>query len=291
MQDLGTFGHSSFAKDVSGGNVVGGSQFGQAQNFVSHAFLWTAADGMQDLGTLGGCCSSAAAVSGGNVVGESLTSAGSTHAFLWTAAGGMQDLGTLLAPPLNVTASDTGTFGAVDVKWDLSPTPGIAYELLYGTASRQYTASIPISDTAVTSYHVTGLENGVTYFFAVRLIGAGGSESVPSNEASATPSTDTSDYERALVDLAEAQALLAKARGHGLTFDFDGEVGLRMAIEVRTTVLDVVAAAAARAGATDRRVQDAFAALSRADSAIGAGDYANAVKELREAFKQANAVL
>jgi hypothetical protein len=27
MQDLGTFGHSSFAKDVSGGNVVGGSQF------------------------------------------------------------------------------------------------------------------------------------------------------------------------------------------------------------------------------------------------------------------------
>jgi probable HAF family extracellular repeat protein len=85
---------SSQAKDVSGGNVVGNAT--DAGN--PRAFLWTAADGMQDLGTLGGCCSSAAAVSGGNVVGESLTSAGSTHAFLWTAAGGMQDLGTLAGP-------------------------------------------------------------------------------------------------------------------------------------------------------------------------------------------------
>jgi hypothetical protein len=112
-----------------------------------------------------------------------------------------------------------------------------------------------------------------------------------SNEASATPSADTADYERALSDLAVAAASLAKARGHGLTFDFDGEVGLRMATEVRMPVSDVIAAAAVAAGSTNPQVQNAFAHLSQADSAIDAGNYANAVKELREAFKKAQAAL
>ena len=49
-----------------------------------------------DLGTLGGCCSSAIAVSAsGHVVGNSATATGLSHAFSWTAAGGMTDLGTL----------------------------------------------------------------------------------------------------------------------------------------------------------------------------------------------------
>jgi len=61
-----------------------------------HAFLWTQQEGMIDLGTLGGCCSTATAVSNsGKVVGYSSTASGDTHPFLWTKQCGMVDLGTL----------------------------------------------------------------------------------------------------------------------------------------------------------------------------------------------------
>jgi probable HAF family extracellular repeat protein len=62
-----------------------------------HAFLWTAADGMIDLGTLGGNNSEARGINDlGQVVGVSETaSLVSYHAFLWTAAGGMTDLDPL----------------------------------------------------------------------------------------------------------------------------------------------------------------------------------------------------
>ena len=65
-----------------------------------HAFLWTADQGMVDLGTLGGPASVATAVNAsGQVVGYGMADPndiGITHAFSWTAVGGMVDLGTLL---------------------------------------------------------------------------------------------------------------------------------------------------------------------------------------------------
>ena len=62
----------------------------------AHAFLWTAEDGMIDLGTLGGTRSYARGINDlGQVVGESSMATGGAHAFLWTAEGGMIDLGTL----------------------------------------------------------------------------------------------------------------------------------------------------------------------------------------------------
>src|SRR5215510_9219234 len=108
MIDLGTFGGpSSYPSEVnSGGQVVGSADTPQCLFwisthfcgvFASHAFSWTAAGGMIDLGTLGGAQSHAADVNEvGTVIGaSSLPDSTAVHAFSWTAAGGLVDLGTL----------------------------------------------------------------------------------------------------------------------------------------------------------------------------------------------------
>ena len=91
MLDLATLGGpTSIAHDVNDrGAVVG---FAETHAGQPHAFLWTAADGMRDLGTLGegGGASMALAINNSAaVVG------GSGRAFLWTEHAGLVDLGTL----------------------------------------------------------------------------------------------------------------------------------------------------------------------------------------------------
>ena len=109
MSDLGVLlgGDSSVANAVSadGSVVVGYSYVGGRSvedTTPTHAFRWTQAGGMADLGVLPGDSSSSAnAVSadGSTVVGmsevEGSNGAVSLHAFRWTQAGGMIDLGTL----------------------------------------------------------------------------------------------------------------------------------------------------------------------------------------------------
>jgi probable HAF family extracellular repeat protein len=105
MIDLGTVvgdgGGSAFDVNVNGW-VVGYSWHAIGPippTFFSHPFLWTPANGMVDLGTLGGRQGRAVAVNAsGQVVGGSdtdLSFSGQQHAFLWTQADGMFDLGTL----------------------------------------------------------------------------------------------------------------------------------------------------------------------------------------------------
>jgi probable HAF family extracellular repeat protein len=102
--DLGTLsGPTSLATAINdGGQVAGVSLTATAGEW--HAFVWTQAEGMIDLGSLGGTdiYQPTLQVNGinesGQVVGWSYTAANdwkSTHAFSWTQEGGMIDLGTL----------------------------------------------------------------------------------------------------------------------------------------------------------------------------------------------------
>src|SRR5882672_4130383 len=86
------------------GIAVGYSSLGTLT--TSHAFRWTQADGISDLGTLGGTQSVATAVNEtGMIAGASGTATGSQHAFIWTEKAGMADLGTLPAPFSNSYAT------------------------------------------------------------------------------------------------------------------------------------------------------------------------------------------
>jgi probable HAF family extracellular repeat protein len=85
----------SEARDVSadGKTVVGRSIDAQGR---LRAFRWSEADGMQDLGTLGGVHSGAYGVSadGSTIVGYADDAQGRMRPFRWTQSGGMHDLGT-----------------------------------------------------------------------------------------------------------------------------------------------------------------------------------------------------
>ena len=86
-------GTSSTATAINeAGQVIGTSDVAGGR----HAFLWSAGQGMADLGSLGGGQSTPTAISeSGDIIGFSATTDGNIHAFRWTASAGMIDLGTL----------------------------------------------------------------------------------------------------------------------------------------------------------------------------------------------------
>ncbi len=103
MMDLGDLPggrHYSSAHGINdSGQIVGGSGavLGQVLPLGDHAFLWTTASGMQDIGELPGGYDHAwasAINNSGQVVGTSPAVSG-YRAFLWASGGGMMDLGTL----------------------------------------------------------------------------------------------------------------------------------------------------------------------------------------------------
>jgi hypothetical protein len=109
------------------------------------------------------------------------------------------------------------TYG-LTLAWDPSSSPDVTgYRVYYGTASGVYTASVPVGASA--SVTLPGLSSGVTYFFAVTAISAGGLESDFSNEIS---------YQRAMT---EARLQILGMTGGQLMLTVNGPVGHTYDIE------------------------------------------------------------
>jgi probable HAF family extracellular repeat protein len=116
LQTFGPAGTLAFAINDAG-TVVGQAP---AANSNKHAFSFTAAGGLKDLGTLGGSSSSALSINNNNwIVGNSLTSTGTgfLHGFLWTPTAGMQDFTTLANFSANEAtySAQVNDFGVVAV--------------------------------------------------------------------------------------------------------------------------------------------------------------------------------
>jgi len=94
VNGLSSFSQSQARAINDNDQIVGCASFSGFPD--QHAFLWTQADGLQDLGTLGGDFSCANAINAnGEVVGQSYTTGNAAiHAFVWSQTQGMQDLGT-----------------------------------------------------------------------------------------------------------------------------------------------------------------------------------------------------
>lgn len=94
-------------------------------------------------------------------------------------------------PVIAHTSTGTTTTGSTGsqnflLTWDANPEPDIqGYKVFYGTASRNYTTNIDVGN--VTSYTVTGLPSGQTYYFAIKAMDTTGNLSVFSNEVNTAP--------------------------------------------------------------------------------------------------------
>lgn len=85
------------AGQVVGAGFIRDAGTPEAPGEIYHAFLWSRARGIRDLGTVGGDGTSRAnAINNlGQVVGDAYAPDGRFHAFLWSAREGMRDLGLL----------------------------------------------------------------------------------------------------------------------------------------------------------------------------------------------------
>ncbi|WP_198117047.1 PKD domain-containing protein [Massilia rhizosphaerae] len=92
--DLGALGKGlSFAEAINDAGLVAGDSY--LHGTILHAFAWTRATGMIDIGTLpGGTVSEARAVDEfGEIAGNADVAPLETHVFLWTRTAGIRDLG------------------------------------------------------------------------------------------------------------------------------------------------------------------------------------------------------
>jgi hypothetical protein len=86
------------------------------------------------------------------------------------------------------TSGDTGgtTGGTISLTWDSNTDPDLGgYKVYYGTASGAYSHSTDVGN--VTTFALTGLTKGQTYFIVATAYDASHNESGYSNEVSGVP--------------------------------------------------------------------------------------------------------
>ena len=80
-------------------------------------------------------------------------------------------------------SSNSGGAGTISLAWDANTGSGIAgYKIYYGTSSENYPTVINVGDT--TTYTISNLHSGHTYYLAVTNYDTSGNESGYSNEIS-----------------------------------------------------------------------------------------------------------
>ena len=100
----------------------------------------------------------------------------------------------LILVPCALYAVPSISFAAqVTLAWNPNPEPDLAgYRLYYGTTSGNYAASKDVGNT--TEYTLTGLQDGLTYYFSLKAYDQGNNESVFSSELAHTmPVPDNPD--------------------------------------------------------------------------------------------------
>jgi hypothetical protein len=96
----------------------------------------------------------------------------------------------LLHNPATVFGATLPGSYSVALAWQASASPNITgYRVYYGSASGQYTNSVLVGN--VTTNTVSGLANGVTYYFAITGVAADGEESPFSNQIGFVPGVQT----------------------------------------------------------------------------------------------------
>ncbi|OFX15666.1 MAG: hypothetical protein A2Z18_10935 [Armatimonadetes bacterium RBG_16_58_9] len=132
IHNLGNLPHLSATYANAMNNV--GQVVGEANGALGrHAFLWDAAQGIRDLGTLGGTGSSALGINDlGQVVGYAYTANDSEpHRFLWDAIDGMQDMGRGSARGINNEGEIiewSCVWDSAGIKIELGTLPGYTYQ-------------------------------------------------------------------------------------------------------------------------------------------------------------------
>jgi len=87
----------------------------------------------------------------------------------------------------SAVASATVSWAAPTQDTNGSPVSELSgYRIYYGTTSHQYSTTIDVPNPALVTYVVEALTVGVTYYFAVAAVSAGGAESALSPEVTAT---------------------------------------------------------------------------------------------------------
>jgi len=95
-------------------------------------------------------------------------------------------LAIIPATPDDFVLRDAGSGATLEASWNLNLEPDLAgYKLFWGTASQTYTDSVTLG--RVTSYRLTGLQNGTRYFATIIAVDSLGHESWQAPERSAVP--------------------------------------------------------------------------------------------------------